>query len=198
MKIYKETKFWIEKPNILYNNLYRIIPLEKMSFIERLNAISRFIIYYFLILTLLNQNIKYLYYSIFPLFIVASLWYYWTFIKYKGGKKSKLNSEKKKSTKDNPFMNITLDEITNNNNNTEADLNEYNNGNVYNNCNYNNYTNINDIYDKGNVCNRFYTTAVTKIPNDQTAFAEWCYKRPSCKAGDKEECVRNIERYNLR
>ena len=38
----------------------------------------------------------------------------------------------------------------------------------------------------------FYATASTTIPNDQKAFAEYCYgSMPSCRGGDYLQCSKN-------
>jgi len=43
---------------------------------------------------------------------------------------------------------------------------------------------------------QFYPTANTKIPNDQTAFAEFCYgNMPSCKDGTGLQCVKDNSRW---
>ena len=43
---------------------------------------------------------------------------------------------------------------------------------------------------------RFYTTANSRVSNDQTAFAKYCYgEMPSCKDGDTIQCVKNNNRY---
>ena len=42
---------------------------------------------------------------------------------------------------------------------------------------------------------QFYTTANTKIPNDQKAFAEFCYgDMKSCKEGNESACMKNNPR----
>lgn len=42
----------------------------------------------------------------------------------------------------------------------------------------------------------FYTTANSTIPNDQAAFAEFCYgSMISCKEGNQFACARNLARY---
>lgn len=42
----------------------------------------------------------------------------------------------------------------------------------------------------------FYSTANTSIPNDQAAFAEFCYgSMISCKEGNLFACARNLDRY---
>ena len=43
---------------------------------------------------------------------------------------------------------------------------------------------------------RFYTTANSRVANDQTAFAKFCYgNMPSCKDGDAIQCDKNNERW---
>jgi hypothetical protein len=44
---------------------------------------------------------------------------------------------------------------------------------------------------------QFYTMPSTTIPNDQQAFAEFCYGGMiSCKEGNQFACARNLQRYN--
>jgi len=44
---------------------------------------------------------------------------------------------------------------------------------------------------------QFYTTPSSTIPNDQQAFAEFCYgDMISCKEGNQFACARNLQRYN--
>ena len=44
----------------------------------------------------------------------------------------------------------------------------------------------------------FYSMPSTTIPNDQGAFAEFCYgSMISCKEGNEFACARNLPRYNL-
>jgi len=39
---------------------------------------------------------------------------------------------------------------------------------------------------------QFYTTANTRVPNNQFEFARFCYgNMASCKDGDVEQCIRN-------
>jgi hypothetical protein len=43
---------------------------------------------------------------------------------------------------------------------------------------------------------QFYTTANTKIPNNQKEFAKFCYgNMASCRDGDVEMCSRNLPRH---
>jgi hypothetical protein len=40
---------------------------------------------------------------------------------------------------------------------------------------YNLYRDVGDLYGKNNSQREFYTVPSSKIPNDQTSFAKWCY-----------------------
>ena len=43
---------------------------------------------------------------------------------------------------------------------------------------------------------RFYTTANSRVSNDQTAFAKFCYgNMPSCKSGDDVACLKENPRW---
>jgi hypothetical protein len=86
-------------------------------------------------------------------------------------------------TTENPFMNINL--ITDNKekqqapkswNNTELQKD------IENKFNYNLYRDVGDLYGKSNSQREYYTMPATTIPNEQTAFAKWCYSvGPTCK-----------------
>jgi hypothetical protein len=57
------------------------------------------------------------------------------------------------------------------------------------------FRDLGDAYQFDQSMQRFYTTANTQIPNDQKAFAEFCYgDMPSCKAGDSIQCIKNNAR----
>ena len=47
---------------------------------------------------------------------------------------------------------------------------------------YNLYRDVGDLYGKNNSQRQYYTMPATTMPNDQTAFAKWCYNTgPTCK-----------------
>jgi hypothetical protein len=51
---------------------------------------------------------------------------------------------------------------------------------------------ISDIWNHNSGRRQFYTVASTTYPNDQSAFANWLYKRgPSCKQGNGAQCIAN-------
>lgn len=97
-----------------------------------------------------------------------------------------------KPTKDNPFMNFTVNQYLDNperppacdglNDNVVANDMERN-------FNYNLYKDVGDVFGKNNSQRQFYTTPYTTASNDQGAFANWLYKvGPTCKEGN--ECYR--------
>lgn len=58
------------------------------------------------------------------------------------------------------------------------------------------FQDLGDQYNFEQSLRPFYSTANSIIPNDQTAFAEFCYgSMISCKEGNKFACARNLSRH---
>lgn len=58
---------------------------------------------------------------------------------------------------------------------------------------HNLYKDVSDVFGRNASSRNFYTMPSTQIPNDQSGFAEWCYKPPpSCKEGFGSQCFKNI------
>lgn len=98
-------------------------------------------------------------------------------------------------TRDNPFMNVSLTDLTDFPNRPAAcppshrDVKrrmeeEYR---------HNLYRDTSDVFGRKSSSRQFFTQPVTTVPNDQTGFAEWLYKPPrvSCKEGNGLQCERN-------
>lgn len=112
----------------------------------------------------------------------------------------------------NPLMNVLLTEIHDNPSRNQAlpaynptiqkDIDEKTIEMVTNNFNDKNvdkrlFKDLGDNFDFDQSMRSFYATPNTKIPNDQTAFADFCYgDMTSCKEGDGLACVRDNPRYN--
>jgi hypothetical protein len=102
-----------------------------------------------------------------------------------------------KPTVDNPFMNILLNEYEDNPKReavikTDLINNDEIKEDIEDKFNHNLYKNVSDIWNKRNSQSQFNTNPITTIPNDQTAFAKWCYQRqPTCKEGNGEQCIKN-------
>jgi hypothetical protein len=96
----------------------------------------------------------------------------------------------RKPTTDNPFMNPTLNDF-----NKEmvpvaanADDEDIQNEIEYK-FNEDLYRDIEDVFNKKNSQRQFFTVP-HNIPNDQEAFARWCYKFPATCKTDQQRCLR--------
>lgn len=100
----------------------------------------------------------------------------------------------RKPTKDNPFMNPLLSDITPDDPTNEpvacnVDDEEIKDKIV--DCyNENLYRDVGDLFEKFNAQRQFYTVPQT-YPNDQKSFAEWCYKSDNICKVDQSKCLRN-------
>ena len=102
----------------------------------------------------------------------------------------KFKKEFRKSTPNNPMMNLSVMDY-NNNKNIEIDK-KITNEEINKNLNGNLFDNISDVSSKNMFERNFYTTPINTIPNNQTDFAKWLYdKGPTCKE-KTTECVNTI------
>ena len=208
-KHFNSDRFWSEDIEILFkmDKLSEFFPSDNYSFPEKLNAITRLAFYLSVLLYLYNGNYKFLF--IFIIVLILTYVIYNNNEEYKLSKKliSKFKNfgDKKypikyvSPTKNNPFMNISMDDY--NNPNRESILKK--NGSNYKlkeqinkKFNINLYKDVSDIFGKENSQRQFYTTPITTIPNDQTAFANFCYgEMVSCKDNNQFACAKNVSRY---
>ena len=184
------TTFWYNNPSILfqYNKLTEFYPNINMDLNDKLNAIVRFSLYLSIILYIYNNNINNFFILIFVLGITFFI--YTNNIKIHGGDNL---TQYTYSTIDNPMKNILVSEIGTNkpppiNDNSDIDTIKYN-------LNERLFRGVDDLCNTSHSQRQWYT-----MPNnDQGAFAKWLYDTPSCKNGDKIQCVANIpNRTNLR
>ena len=207
--------FWFDNISILFEKkeLTNFFPVKHMSLNEKLNAIVRLCAYLSIVLYFYSTDYKVIYILLSSLLL--------TFLIHKYSSKEDFTDnvvedesnmffkEKKiiEPTKDNPFMNVTFDEYKENPNRESVlkidDDNKHLTDDeikmdIEKKFNENLFLDINDIYGKNNSQRQFYTNPITTIPNDQTAFAEWLYKRPhkTCKEGNGDQCAAN-NHYNL-
>ncbi len=205
--------FWIYDPCILFdaNNFYKIIPTSAMTYNQKLNAVTRLLIYLFIIL-LLTPACKYVYVPIACIIIIVM--YYFVknnndIIKNNNSTKEKFestdtgslqNNLEKSSiqnnqtieichlpTKNNPFMNITLDDLMNNPSRLKACSIEKINDNLLRDVFS---TTPNNFFGKSSHQRSFYTMPVTTNPNDQSGFANWLYQLPRTCKEDQTQCLR--------
>lgn len=188
-----------------FDRYYVILPIQNMTLEEKLNAIVRFFTYLGILMALLKGSAKYLFFSI----VAAGV----TIIIYQNEQRTREEAEKfleannraivdnkvcVRSTVENPFMNPTLVDITENPDRPAAcslenaavqDI-------VETNFNERLFRDVGDLY--GNMASQrqFYTMPATTIPNDQTSFAEWCFGRGrTCKEGNGDQCFDNMYRH---
>lgn len=197
--------FWTNDVNILFQPV--LIPMDHMSVEEKLNALTRLVIFVCLIVSLLLQDSRFILLMIILIIAIAIIYQYYS--QYNVQSDTFLNSknlnvvENKlcvKPTQDNPFMNPILTDITDD---------EYNSANVGACPIYNDkiddsidkiydesiYKNADDIYDRTTGKRQFYTVPGNKVPNDQDVFANWLYNRgKSCKENNGAKCYDNLYR----
>jgi len=207
--------FWLNDLSIIFdrNHFLEVIPFTNMKFNDKLNAIFRVSIYYFIIMTLLKKNLN----NIFIPIVVGIV----TVILYKNYRKIHRLSESNDNspnnnnlsnsnissnnnsgvegcrlpTSDNPFMNPTFLDYSSGD--MQQSCSSYNNSVIRNleKMYYNEglYEDNFDIFGKEHNARQFYTMPVNSIVNDQGSFAEWCYKRPpTCKEGNGIQCSVNL------
>jgi hypothetical protein len=212
--------FWLNHPAILFNrkHITEIWPTEDLDYASKLNAVSRLVIILTVLGYLFTRTLNILVSAVITLIVIVIL--------YKTRRhnvaKKKLNKKiaregftnpalyemTKKSftnpTKKNPLMNVLLPEIKYNPTRTpaaaafnpavEEKVNE-SAGNVGPDPRL--FLDLGDSISFEQSIRNFYATANTSIPNDQTAFAKWCYgDMPSCKiASDSLACVKDNQRW---
>jgi hypothetical protein len=210
--------FWLNNPTILLNNkhIMEIWPSKDLDYVGKLNAVTRLV----LLLTILgfftSGFFKILMSAAITLVIIILMY------KTKGGvinKKIKtkivkegftnpmglkvINPSFTKPTPKNPFMNVLLPEIKYNpkrpagapafNPVVEKEINT-SAGNVGPDPRL--FLDLGDTLSFEQSMQRFYTTANSRVENDQNAFAQFCYgDMPSCKEGDGLQCVKDNPRW---
>ena len=215
--------FWLNNPAILFdkNAITQLWPLESMTREQKINAITRLVIILTLIGFLFLNNIKILVTGIIAILILLFTYY----ILNKNTNLNKVketfsNEDIYKKVKHNftnpsvinPVMNILLPEIQDNPNRLEA-APSYNNavknsineetknfivGNFDNNENIkkNLFDDQGDNFEFEQSMRQFYTTANSRVPNNQSEFARFCYgNMASCKDGDVEMCLKSVFRH---
>ena len=211
--------FWLNDPTILFNKEYitELWPTGKMTLAAKLNAITRIVILLSILGYLVTRSFKIPISAIVTIVILIII--------YKTQKKKKLKEAYENISMQeeiireqletngqgpftqpnpaNPLMNVLLPEIKDNPTRKAAAPSfnpvvekEINNsaGNVG--IDPRLFVDLGDKLSFENSMRQFYPTANTRVPNDQTAFAEFCYgNMPSCKEGDGLQCIKDNPRW---
>jgi hypothetical protein len=179
-----------------------IIPLVNMSFKDKILAIMYLIIFLSIIFTLIFKNVLFI---LIGIVLIILLFYVYLF-----DEKVKIDTNETLSNRnltfinnkicvkpslDNPFMNPTIIDYNNNNNDIKAcpynEVDIEKNVNIY--FKQNVYKDINDIYERNFSERQFYTVPASTIPNDRQSFEKWLYHRDkTCKENNGIQCYKNI------
>lgn len=217
---------WIYNPSILFDPdfLYSVWPQENMSREEKINAISRLIIFITLFGLVIFRDLKLLLTSILTLAVLLLTYFFLNrksnnelLSKLKEGfsdegfyiqnKANFTNPEEK-----NPIMNVLLPEIQDNPNRLKAapaynkavekEINESTKDFVKKNFNggveidEKLFSDLGDKMQFEQSMRQFYATPNTQVPNNQKEFAQFCYgNMASCKDGDTEMCLKATYRH---
>ena len=195
---------WYQAPFEFFtrDNFLIFFPTQDMTFVEKLNAIMRFAIYFTIITFLLSGNGRTLFVLLFVAILTACLGE----MDKKDGLNRKENFEKNNAgessqgacirpTANNPFMNVLMNEYVEDPGRSRAC--DIDNSKVKNSISQlfdeKIFRDAGDIFHKKASDRQYYTTPNTKIPNDQEGFAKWLYETdPTCKEGNGIQCFSNV------
>lgn len=185
--------FWKDDINILFNKhrLIEFVPTSYMTVNEKLNAITRFMIYLGALLVIIYQKVSLLYITLIGMALIYIVHEHYPNEEFKDH--ITLPVPLTKPTKDNPFMNVLLTDYTANPNRGPAeDIDDPNvKAVVQDHFNQGLYRNIDNIWDRNNSQRQFYSNPATTIPNDRDSLMKWCWQTPmTCKDGNLSRCLR--------
>jgi len=184
--------FWYNDVKILFKKekMKEFYPSSFMSKNEKMNSITRFIIYCGIVLTILKQDFDYLLYVVCFMIIIG--------IFFRTNSKNveqpkiavhnfpeqsqMIESDCTKPTSENPFANVLMNEYTENPDRDPACYYGSNKGEVDSKFLDNIVKDPYDIYNKRHNQRQWHSTANTQIPNDQEAFAHFAFPlKDTCK-----------------
>lgn len=201
-------QIWYKDPThfITVDNFKYFFPSKDMNFAQQLNSLLRLSIYFTIIVFTLQKDSV-----IFMVPIAVAIFTYFlfsvdtqnktnekTYFEDRNLKKEAHTDEIcQKPTKNNPFMNVLISDYALNpqrpkacnisKSNTKKIAQKYFDTNLY--------RSVADIFNKEASDRQWVTNPNTKIPNDQTDFAKWCYDLPkTCKEGSGGTCYSNMYR----
>lgn len=218
--------FWSENPNIIFNKdyIFEFFPTDDMTYTQKLNAITRTIIVLTILSYAYSQTPRILIIGAITIAAIYFLYIFRMQEKKKLEafedsalevlKNAKFDSTDvfDTPTPDNPLSNVLLPDIDFNPNkkpapptfvkdtkiaildNAKQLVADVNPGqpDIVDKL----FTNLGDQLNFEQSMQRFVSNPSTTIPNDQAAFAEFCYgSMISCKEGNEFACARNLDRY---
>ena len=209
-------KFWFQNPSILVEN-FELWPKENMEFNQKLNAISRLVILLTIIGFAYTRNVRFLSVGIVTIVVIIFLHQQKSALEKQEGFTIKdivpsSNTTFYKSNPQNPLSNVLLTEIQDDpdrpsappafnppttreiNRNTQQMVQEQHPD--FPDMKDRLFKDLGDSVEFHNSMIPFNSNPATQIPNDQNAFAKFCYgDMPSCKAGDDVACLQKVGAY---
>jgi len=171
-----------------------------MNFKEKIILISGVILFISLIASLIFREISYILFAFIMCIFLFYIYLYNIEIKNKNRENLDINHRDFinnkiciKPTKENPFMNPTIIDLTNkdlkacdiDNTKIKKEIDNYFKNPVY--------KDVIDIYDRKFSERQFYTMPASSIPNDREKYLDWLYYRDkTCKENNGERCYYNI------
>jgi hypothetical protein len=181
-------KFWKDDPKILISRerLIEVFPTKDMTLSEKMNAITRLVVYSSFTLSLYKKNIKFMYIALFIMGIMV-------FVSENNTKEYfKADTECTKPTKNNPFMNVLMSDYNGSEKPPGCPHDSEIKKLIEENFDFNLYKDSDDLFSRNNSQRQFYTNPSTTIPNDQESFAKWLYKPGTTCKEDSIKCPKNI------
>jgi hypothetical protein len=205
--------FWSVDPSVFFDRdrAIEFFPTKDMSTVEKLNAISRFLVYLSILLFIVKRNYNIFFIPIIGLFVIYIIYYndssfhrynveqFDQKIKTALGvhpevplKIDDVGNICQRPTVDNPFMNVLISDYANNatrppacsqgDDDVKAETKKF--------FDYNLYKDVEDVWETRNNQRQFVTMPWTTIPNDRDSFMKWCWKSTNvCKDGDQDYCL---------
>lgn len=174
---------WTSKPSILFSKdtARYFVPTDEMTYVEKINAGTRFLIYGSILLYLIRGDSYVFFIPIIGMIVIYFLIKWGNGIKEIKEEFTGIDTEVcQLPSIDNPFMNVLP-----NDDRKRAEACQYteNTKEKIEDAFYSNlYLDTNDIYGKNNSQRQYYTMPSTSIPNEQSEFASWLYNcGPSMK-----------------
>jgi hypothetical protein len=189
------TLFWKDKPSVLLENYFNIIPNSNMGNIEWYNTLTRLLIFIiFLIICTIGINKIIL----FPCIIILLIYFDKSIIEDDKDKNNTINNVEhfteitnpidcQKPTYDNPFMNgLPADNPAR----KPACIDVENQVTAKTYLDHDLHRDVNDLWEKRNSQRQFYTKPSTQTPDNREEFMKFCWATPYvCRDGDQNHCL---------
>jgi len=184
--------FWKDDINILTNKhrLIEFVPTASMNVDEKLNAITRLLIYAGILLSLIYKSSTMIYIPLIGMTLVYLIHDHYPFEHEQMGRG--YTDQVQMPTENNPFMNVLMTDYADNpKRNPAADvelpavkkeMDKYFAQGLY--------RDVDDIWGRNNSQRQYYTNPGTTIPNDRDSWMKWCWNTPyTCKDGNLSQCL---------